>query len=166
MPPNKIDRRDFVTGSITAVGASAIVAGEAGAATPQEDTKTRASELGTVYTSEVVQGKKVVSRLNVADLESGKKHFLYFQGETARCPPIAPTPRRSPETCWRSSCSGDQNRPLDMARIPTAKALTPSNGLASPDAGVPPARRSDAATVQQCRAAARARAQLIRNRLN
>jgi predicted deacylase len=80
MPPNKIDRRDFMTGSITAVGASAIVANEVGAATPQEDTETPASELGTVYTSEVIQGKKVVSRLNVADLEPGKKHFFYFQG--------------------------------------------------------------------------------------
>lgn len=80
MPPNKIDRRDFMTGSITAVGASAIVANEAGAATLQEDAETRASELGTVYTSEVIQGKKVVSRLNVADLEPGKKYFLYFQG--------------------------------------------------------------------------------------
>jgi uncharacterized protein len=80
MPPNKIDRRDFMTGSMAAVGASTVVANEAGAATAQENTETGAAELGTVYTGEVVQGKKVVSRLNVADLEPGKKHFLYFQG--------------------------------------------------------------------------------------
>lgn len=35
---------------------------------------------GTVYTGDVIQGKKVVSALNVDDLEAGKKHLLYFQG--------------------------------------------------------------------------------------
>ncbi|MBV9741159.1 MAG: succinylglutamate desuccinylase/aspartoacylase family protein [Hyphomicrobiales bacterium] len=34
----------------------------------------------TVYTGDTIQGKKVVSALNVNDLEPGKKHFLYFQG--------------------------------------------------------------------------------------
>jgi predicted deacylase len=78
---NKIDRRYFMTNSIAAAaGASAIVAGEARAAPPQENTQTRASELGTAYTGEIIQGKKVVSRLNVTDLEPGKKHFFYFQG--------------------------------------------------------------------------------------
>jgi uncharacterized protein len=78
MSLNKIDRRDFMTGSI---GASAIVASEArAAATAQTETETRATGSGTVYTGEVIQGKRVVSRLNVADLEPGKKHSLYFQG--------------------------------------------------------------------------------------
>ena len=35
---------------------------------------------GTVYTGDVIQGKKVVSALDVNDLEPGQKHFLYFQG--------------------------------------------------------------------------------------
>ena len=35
---------------------------------------------GTVYTGDVIQGKKVVSALAVDDLEAGKKHLLYFQG--------------------------------------------------------------------------------------
>ncbi len=35
---------------------------------------------GTVYTGDVIQGKKVVSALDVDDLEAGKKHLLYFQG--------------------------------------------------------------------------------------
>jgi hypothetical protein len=34
----------------------------------------------TVYTGDVINGKKVVSSLNTADLEPGKKHLLYFQG--------------------------------------------------------------------------------------
>jgi predicted deacylase len=35
---------------------------------------------GTAYTGDTIQGKKVVSTLDVNDLESGKKHHLYFQG--------------------------------------------------------------------------------------
>ena len=35
---------------------------------------------GTVYTGDVIEGKKVVSALDVNDLEPGKKHLLYFQG--------------------------------------------------------------------------------------
>lgn len=34
----------------------------------------------TVYTGEVIQGKRVISQLDVADLEPGKKHSFYFQG--------------------------------------------------------------------------------------
>ena len=75
-----VDRRDFVTGSISAVGASALAAGEAGAAKAQQSAETHTLTAGTVYTGDIVQGKKVVSRLDVADLEPGKKHLLYFQG--------------------------------------------------------------------------------------
>ena len=80
MSLNKIDRRDFVRSSIAAVGTPAILASESGAAAPQGDTETRGPVSGTVYTGKSIQGKKVVSRLNVADLEPGRKHFLYFQG--------------------------------------------------------------------------------------
>jgi hypothetical protein len=34
----------------------------------------------TVYTGDIIQGKRVISALDVADLESGKKHSFYFQG--------------------------------------------------------------------------------------
>jgi hypothetical protein len=34
----------------------------------------------TVYTGEVMQGKRVISQLDVADLEPGKTHMFYFQG--------------------------------------------------------------------------------------
>ena len=34
----------------------------------------------TVYTGDVIQGKRVISQLDVADLEPGKVHKFYFQG--------------------------------------------------------------------------------------
>ena len=77
---DSIDRRDFMTGSLAAVGGSAIVVSEAGAAQSQQSEETGGSGSGTEYTGEAIQGKKVVSQLDVADLEPGKKHFLYFQG--------------------------------------------------------------------------------------
>jgi uncharacterized protein len=80
MTPNKIDRRDFITSSIATVGTSTILAAESNAATSQGDAGTREPKSGTVFTGEAIQGKKVVSRLDVNDLESGKKHFLYFEG--------------------------------------------------------------------------------------
>lgn len=83
MSRDKIDRRDFVTSTIAAVGTSAILASESDAAASQENTETRSSETATAYTGETIQGKKVVSRLDVADLEPGRKHFLYFQGVQA-----------------------------------------------------------------------------------
>jgi predicted deacylase len=36
--------------------------------------------ISTVYTGDVINGKKVVSSLNTDDLEAGKKHLLYFRG--------------------------------------------------------------------------------------
>jgi len=80
MSRNRIDRRDFLTSSIAAAGTSAILISESDAAAPQEKNETPRTESATAYTGETIQGKKVVSRLNVADLEPGRKHFLYFQG--------------------------------------------------------------------------------------
>lgn len=78
-PAQRFDRRDFIIASITTAGASAALAASAanvsGAPATLAD---RAS--GTVYTGDTIQGKKVVSALDVSDLETGKKHFLYFQG--------------------------------------------------------------------------------------
>lgn len=71
---NGIDRRDFMIASLATVGASAALAVSANAA------DTASAPSGTVYTGDVIQGKKVVSTLDVNDLEPGKKHFLYFQG--------------------------------------------------------------------------------------
>src|SRR5215472_991030 len=80
-PEERLDRRDFMIASITTAGASAALAHTAGAANAQATaTISAASTSGTVYTGDAIQGKKVVSALDVNDLEPGKKHLLYFQG--------------------------------------------------------------------------------------
>jgi hypothetical protein len=82
---DRLDRRDFVIASITAIGASAALVTNTGSANAQA---TATSPLGpvartpsaTVYTGDTIQGKRVVSALDVNDLEPGRKHLLYFQG--------------------------------------------------------------------------------------
>ena len=39
-----------------------------------------AAQAATVYTGDTIQGKRVISQLDVGDLEAGKKHSFYFQG--------------------------------------------------------------------------------------
>ncbi|HEX5638353.1 MAG TPA: succinylglutamate desuccinylase/aspartoacylase family protein [Burkholderiaceae bacterium] len=51
-----------------------------GLAQAQSSVPASATRISTVYTGDVIGGKKVVSSLNTADLEPGKKHLLYFQG--------------------------------------------------------------------------------------
>jgi uncharacterized protein len=80
-----LDRRDFMIASIATVGASAVIASSAGPARAQGTAASSADATsgatqGTVYTGDVIQGKKVVSALDVNDLEPGQKHPLYFQG--------------------------------------------------------------------------------------
>ncbi|MGA9869329.1 MAG: succinylglutamate desuccinylase/aspartoacylase family protein [Acetobacteraceae bacterium] len=87
--PNKstggLDRRDFMVSSLAAAGASAALVATAtiadaqAAATTAADTATRRASQGTVYTGDVIQGKKVISALDVSDLEPGR-HLFYFQG--------------------------------------------------------------------------------------
>jgi predicted deacylase len=84
-PKEGLDRRDFMIASIATVGASAVLTRNAGPAKAQEtaastgDAASSAPQ-GTVYTGDVIQGKKVVRLLDVNDLEPGQKHLLYFQG--------------------------------------------------------------------------------------
>lgn len=87
--PNKqkdgLDRRDFITAAIGLVGMSGTLTSRVGTANAQD---TKAPPVGpapgapprTVYTGEVIQGKKVISALDVNDLERGKKHAFYFEG--------------------------------------------------------------------------------------
>jgi predicted deacylase len=80
-----LDRRDFMMAAIGLVGASASLASSADTANAQD---TKAPPVGlepgalqrTVYTGDVIQGKKVISALDVNDLERGKKHAFYFEG--------------------------------------------------------------------------------------
>jgi len=75
-----LDRRDFI---IASIGASAALAASVGASKAdaqvgnQPPTETTS---GTAYTGDVIQGKRVVTALDVDDLEPGRTHLLYFQG--------------------------------------------------------------------------------------
>jgi predicted deacylase len=75
-------RRDFMIASLAAVGASVSLAASSKNLNAQESAASPVDPAtqGTVYTGEVIQGKKVVSTLDVNDLEPGQKHLLYFQG--------------------------------------------------------------------------------------
>ena len=76
-----LDRRDFITASIATIGASAALAVNVVAANAKSAAAPSANRAsGTAYTGDVIRGKKVVSALDVNDLEQGQKHFLYFQG--------------------------------------------------------------------------------------
>lgn len=79
----RLDRRDFMIAS-AAGAAAALVAGSTragAAATPA--TAAAAQTQATAYTGDVINGKKVVTALDVNDLAPGQKHRLYFQGEKA-----------------------------------------------------------------------------------
>jgi uncharacterized protein len=84
-PEECLDRRDFMITSIATVGVSAALVADAGSAKAQDSATSSFSPASgapsqTVYTGDTIQGKKVVSSLDVNDLEPGKKHLLYFQG--------------------------------------------------------------------------------------
>jgi predicted deacylase len=84
-PPNGIKRRDLIKASIATVGAATVLAANAIPAAAQTSSSTDATAgKGTVYTGETIQGKKVVSALDVNDLEPGRRHHLYFQGVQMR----------------------------------------------------------------------------------
>jgi uncharacterized protein len=70
---DSLSRRHFM---VTAIGASAALA----ANTESGSAQAAIASPGTVFTGDIIDGKKVVSALNIDDLESGKKHFVYFQG--------------------------------------------------------------------------------------
>ncbi|GGC81104.1 M14 family metallopeptidase [Chelatococcus reniformis] len=79
-----LDRRDFMVATVASVGAAAAFAPGTGAATAQGAPARAAGAAqptpqGTVYTGDVIQGKKVVSALDVGDLPPGK-HYFYFRG--------------------------------------------------------------------------------------
>jgi uncharacterized protein len=77
-----VDRRDFIISSLATVGASAALAATAAVADAQDSAMPAgaAASHGTVYTGDMIDGKKVVNALDFDDLEPGQKHLLYFQG--------------------------------------------------------------------------------------
>lgn len=82
--PDGLDRRDFMMASIASVGASAALAAHAGPARAQAASapaarSAQAASRGTVFTGDVIGGKRVISALDLEDLEPGR-HLFYFQG--------------------------------------------------------------------------------------
>ncbi len=85
VPKEGLARRDFMIASLATVGATVALAASSKNVNAQEPVVSSAGPAtqGTVYVGDVIQGKKVVSALDVNDLEPGQKHFLYFQGVQA-----------------------------------------------------------------------------------
>ncbi|WP_233801572.1 succinylglutamate desuccinylase/aspartoacylase family protein [Paraburkholderia sp. HP33-1] len=84
-PKDGVDRRDFMKTAVALVGASSALVTQAGTAyaqnanAPAAGAPTGAGQ-GTVYTGDVIDGKKVISALDVNDLPRGAKYKFYFQG--------------------------------------------------------------------------------------
>src|SRR3982750_2114733 len=76
-----VGRRDFMIASATAVGTSAALAlgtspaSAQGGATPPAPPPPRPT-----YPGDVIDGKRVVTALDVNGLELGRKYLLYFRG--------------------------------------------------------------------------------------
>ena len=88
-----VARRDFMIASATAVGTSAALAlGTSPASAQGGATPPAASPARTTYTGDVIDGKRVVTALDVNDLEPDRKHLLYSAawrrppGSTGMCP--------------------------------------------------------------------------------
>jgi uncharacterized protein len=84
-PKDGIDRRDFMKTAMALVGASSALVTQAGTAYAQNANPPAAAAStgvarGTVYTGDVIDGKKVISALDVDDLPRGATHKFYFQG--------------------------------------------------------------------------------------
>lgn len=80
-----VARRDFIKTAVVLVGASSALVAQSGIATAAGTSDPAASastgsRSGTAYTGDIIQGKKVISGLDVNDLEHGKTHMFYFQG--------------------------------------------------------------------------------------
>ena len=81
LDPDGVTRRDFMIASATVVGASAALAlGTSPASAQGGATVPAASPSRTTYTGDVIDGKRVVTALDLNDLEPGRKHLLYFRG--------------------------------------------------------------------------------------
>jgi predicted deacylase len=81
LDPDGVARRDFILASAAAVGTSAALALDTSPASAQVGaTPPTASAAQTVYLGDVIDGKRVVTALDVNELEPGRKHLLYFRG--------------------------------------------------------------------------------------
>jgi len=79
-PKYGLDRRDFIIATIASGAGAATLATTTSNANAQGEAAPTAGPIrnapqGTVYTGDVIHGKKVISALDVRDLGSGKHHF-------------------------------------------------------------------------------------------
>ena len=77
-PKDGLERRDFMIASLATVGASAALVAGATAAAAQGP-EPRPAAAGATLTGDVIQGKPVITALDVDSLEPGR-HRFYFQG--------------------------------------------------------------------------------------
>lgn len=79
--PENLDRRDFMIVSAATVSAAMALKAQQAQAQPAAAPAqvSPAGKSGTVYTGDVIDGKRVISALDVSDLAPGK-HSFYFQG--------------------------------------------------------------------------------------
>ena len=76
-----ITRRDVTIAAGVAIGTSAVIAMGIGPARAQGGTAPAVTAAAqTTYSGDVIDGKRVVTALDVNDLEPGRKHLLYFRG--------------------------------------------------------------------------------------
>ena len=83
-PTQRLERRDFIVASLAAAGATAALAGggAARARAAGEGAGPATGSGGTAFTGDVIRGRRVISALDVGDLEPGR-HQFYFQGVEA-----------------------------------------------------------------------------------
>ncbi len=74
---DQLDRRSFISATI---GASAALTTSMMPASADTATPVAPALGGTEYTGDVIEGKQVITALDVEDLEPGQKHRLYFRG--------------------------------------------------------------------------------------
>src|SRR4051812_37297591 len=84
-PSGGLDRRSLLAASLATASALAATVSGAEVADAQGTSASAAGSAprpsgGTIFTGGVIQGKRVISALDVRDLESGRKHLFYFQG--------------------------------------------------------------------------------------
>ncbi|MFC7477491.1 hypothetical protein ACFQS7_24230, partial [Dankookia sp. GCM10030260] len=76
-----VARRDFMIASATAVSTSAaLVLGASPTSAQGGATPPAAFPARTTYTGDVINGKRVVTALDVDDLQPGRRYHLYFRG--------------------------------------------------------------------------------------
>ncbi|CAH1687641.1 conserved hypothetical protein [Hyphomicrobiales bacterium] len=79
-PSERLGRRDFMIASVAAVGTvAAMRPGTAQAQSTAAPAVSPSGQTGTVFTGDVIDGKRVISALDVSDLAPGK-HSFYFKG--------------------------------------------------------------------------------------